>query len=86
VAENAPRDPVAAIVHPNPARDRITIHWPSSVRPAEVLLVDALGKIVLKTAASNGPVDVSRLCTGFYNVIGLDRSGAVIARTRFAKD
>lgn len=86
LAENAPRDPVAAIVHPNPARDRITIHWPFSVRPAEVLLVDALGKIVLTTAASNGPVDVSRLCTGFYNVIGLDRSGAVIARTRFAKD
>ncbi len=73
-------------IHPNPARDRITLRAPSSIDPpAEIVATDMLGSITfLRTVANSAPAggyfqaDISSLAPGLYTISFPDK--AFIAR------
>lgn len=73
-------------VRPNPAHDRISVTWPQNVEAAQVVCVDALGRTVQINPVDGNVLDVSKLSTGFYHILALDRTGMPIARVRFVKD
>ncbi len=68
------------LVHPNPVRDRLTIHV-KGTRTVDVLTVrDVSGRVCL-TLLSGASADVSSLAPGMYSV-----SGTYISPTRFMKE
>lgn len=57
--------PAAGLVYPNPAGDKLNILLPDGI--VEIELVNALGQVVVHTAAANS-IDISALSGGVYTV------------------
>jgi Secretion system C-terminal sorting domain len=62
----------AALVYPNPARDLITIHLPSSPKASVLSFYDAQGKLVMKQRVESNTtvqqMDITKLAAGIYYV------------------
>jgi aminopeptidase N len=74
------------VVTPNPARDKITLHFSDPVNNYKLYLSDSAGRILF-TEVANGTekiIDVSKLAKGMYFVIVNEKNE--IFQTRFIKN
>jgi hypothetical protein len=71
---------------PNPARDKITLHFTDPMHDYTLYLADASGRIVFSEEAntSEKTIDVSKLAKGMYFVIVNEKKE--IYQTRFIKN
>ncbi|AHJ97098.1 hypothetical protein Hsw_1503 [Hymenobacter swuensis DY53] len=66
---HAGRLALAFSAYPNPAKDRLTLQLPASLREARVEVLDMSGRVVLRDKVKAGGVlDVSRLAKGQYQL------------------
>ena len=54
-------------LYPNPAKDIVTISGLNGI--SNVMIYDALGRMVMNTSINTNTVDVSELVAGYYNVV-----------------
>lgn len=75
--------PLQLILHPNPSHGSVRL-TPSLPEAVEVVFVDLLGAVVLRTRYS--PVlDLSGVAQGTYSVLVLDRVGLPLGRARLVR-
>jgi hypothetical protein len=66
-------------IWPNPASGSFQVGWKPGTVPAEVQLVDAMGRTVRQWEGSNGPLSVQGIAAGMYVVRMVGRSGEPLA-------
>ena len=69
---------------PVPAYDWLTIHG-DRLGPGPIAIVDALGRLVLRSTWRNEPLDVRDLPSGTYQLTLCDASDRPVATGRFLK-
>jgi uncharacterized delta-60 repeat protein len=82
-AEQLPVEEVVLQVYPNPAHDRINVLLPRSLHNGELLLRDAVGRVVRRQVVSGNllTVDVQGLGDGLY-LLELQAHGRLLGSTR----
>ncbi|MFO0004269.1 MAG: T9SS type A sorting domain-containing protein, partial [bacterium] len=58
-------DPVTANIFPNPAKDKVTIMWDKKNEPVEIVMSDALGRIISHLSVPNGENSVELSLSSF---------------------
>lgn len=58
-------DPVTANIFPNPAKDKVTIMWDKKNEPVEIVMSDALGRIISHLSVPNGGNSVELSLSSF---------------------
>lgn len=73
-------------VFPNPANDRLNLVSDRFDTEGVVDIYDLSGRLVQSVKNTNTQLDISRLNAGVYQLRLLDKTGAVMSQTRFAKN
>ncbi len=73
-------------VFPNPANDRLNLVSDRFDTEGVVEIYDLSGRLVQSVKNTNIQLDISRLNAGVYQLRLLDKTGAVMSQTRFAKN
>ncbi|HEX6427305.1 MAG TPA: T9SS type A sorting domain-containing protein, partial [Niastella sp.] len=79
----AARNSALLVLHPNPAKQYVSVIHPVTEHPAQILLIDMLGRVVRRMTASNVATGTKMMLTGLksgsYSIIWND-GGKVMNR------
>ena len=79
-------EPSSVRLYPNPATTSLNVEWPSSIKPASMIIVNGItGKKMVAGTVGNGPlrINVSDYVPGIYVFRLFSASGAYLGGATF---